>query len=103
MSSFLNLYNSLPTKERIKIEGGQTQGAVARTNEKLSVNKYTPTLGKGTEYATKMAEEQDRAYLEVNYDSVHKHAYILTSYLELRPPQIQKSSNNFEVNDKITN
>lgn len=66
--SFLNLFNSIPA-ERIKIQGGQTQGAVARTKEKLSVNRYTPTLGKGSEYAAKMKEEEDNAYYEVNYDS----------------------------------
>lgn len=71
--SFLNLFNNIPANGRIKIEGGQTQGAVARTKEKLSVKRYTPTLGKGSEYAAKIKEEEDNAYYEVNYGSVHKH------------------------------
>lgn len=64
--SFLSLFNSIPAEGRIKIEGGQTQGAVARTKEKLTVNRYTPALGKGSEYAARIKEEEDNAYYEVN-------------------------------------
>lgn len=74
--SFLSLFNNIPANGRIKIEGGQTQGAVARTKENLSVKRYTPTLGKGSEYAAKIKEEEDNAYYEVNYGSVHKHTYV---------------------------
>lgn len=97
--SFLNLFNSIPNNGRIRIEGGQTQGAVVSSTERLSVNRYKPSLGKGSEYAARIKAEEDTAYLEVNHDSVHKHAnsgirIIRVNWNWDQPPQIQKLFSN---------
>uniref|UniRef100_A0A1B6GC48 Probable ATP-dependent RNA helicase spindle-E n=1 Tax=Cuerna arida TaxID=1464854 RepID=A0A1B6GC48_9HEMI len=62
--SFAALVRDIPAGGRVNVKGGVTQGHVEKSTENITVEKYKPSVGKGSEYAAKIKAEADKAYFE---------------------------------------
>ncbi|KAG8273784.1 hypothetical protein J6590_014423 [Homalodisca vitripennis] len=82
--SFAALARDIPAAGRVYVKGGMTQGHVEKSKENIIVEKYKPSVGKGSEYAAKFKAEADKAYFEPHKEW-NKTEYGIDSHVTLPP------------------